>query len=604
LEKENPFRPPAPETVIRAGALETVRATLIIPPKSLADLKADAKVLNRVLQMNGEKVARELPAEHQLIGDAWNEAAVGMPYLVYMPEKDRLLLVYHINYKQWQDLSKCSPVLSFSDDHGKTWTTPTYLRDMGFCPEGTPEEVTYLGNATALSYLGNGKLVVATGQFISERSRGFSSDYGETWRSEPLPKTSGGFHWDTWDPMWVDRDPDTGDVVRLCDTAYSDGMEKAFAGANKVVVFPDQWHWRHDPDDKGLAEAWHKEEVLDAWPRRIRIDKHWTEQGEPAGVGWYATNFEAPDTVSAPLVILFGAVDGDCDVFIDGAKVGEQKEPNEIMWNTPFHVPLDEGLGAGAHTIVIRVEKSCGPEMNAGIYLPIWIVEKPDPDAPAPPGASNRGLQAHIRFSYDEGRTWPEELQPPAWNGGSEVTVSEVALCRAANGTMIAGCRIRISRLQGQQLLDQHAGLGVSLSRDNGYTWTKVKVVHEFGRMHPSFAVMPNGDIVMAYVVRMGWLTAENRLVDEDGYPQWRVEAVVSHDHGETWDVEHRYILAKWSGANNPTSTTTALLPDGSLLTAFTSGYLSRPEPKGTGPEDSFGRQVCIVRWRPEENDE
>jgi hypothetical protein len=64
-------------------------------------------------------------------------------------------------------------------------------------------------------------------------------------------------------------------------------------------------------------------------------------------------------------------------------------------------------------------------------------------------------------------------------------------------------------------------------------------------------------------------------------------------------DLSHRYILAKWSGANNPTSTSTVLLPDGSLLTAFTSGYLSRPEPKGTGPADAGGRQVCLIRWRP-----
>ena len=610
MGKEVQFSESAAEAIRQAGALTSVKGMIIIPPKGPADLKPDAKILNKVLQMDGEKVARELPAEHQLIADAWNEADVEMPYLVYMPEKDRLLLLYNIYF--CEGLEQVFPVLSFSDDHGKTWSKPNYLRDMGFCPEGTPEARTYIGNGTALSYLGNGKLILATGEQLTERKRGFSSDYGETWSTRPLPKSSPGFPWSAWDPMLVDKDPVTGELKRLCEAGYSGGMERAFAGAKKIFVFPDELYWRYDPEDRGLAEEWYKEASFDKWPHLMRIDKYWTQQGEPGGIGWYAKSFEMPETGSAPLVILFGAVDGYCDVFIDGKKIGEQKVPPGVAWRAPFHIPLDGGLSAGMHKMVIRVEKKCERQSNAGIHLPIWIV-KPDSDIPAVDETSllngrHANLRAYIRFSYDGGLTWPEEIEPPSWNGSSGVSVSEVALVRAGNGTIIASGRIRYPKYMGQTFLDQYSGLGVSLSKDNGYTWTKIEPLYEFGRMHPSMVLMPNGDIVMTYVVRMGWLSKEDVLLDEDGYPQWSIEAVVSRDNGESWDLSHKYILAKWSGSkdgvNSATLTSTLLLPDGSLLTAFSSGYLSHRSVKGAGGGHEVGlagggHEVGLVRWCP-----
>ena len=108
----------------------------------------------------------------------------------------------------------------------------------------------------------------------------------------------------------------------------------------------------------------------------------------------------------------------------------------------------------------------------------------------------------------------------------------------------------------------------------------------------------------MTYVVRLGLLQEAHRLVDEDGYPQWGVEAVVSRDHGETWDLAHKYVLAKWSGMSQAQSTSSVLLPDGSLITAFGSGYLSRPAAKEKQQGESnllCPHEVCLVRWRPGE---
>ena len=563
-----------------------VRGTLVITPKGPADGKPDAKVLNRILQMDGETVARELPAEHQLIADAWG-CNILIPSMVYMPEKDRLLLRYVTGCNPWcGGLEDLYPMQISSDDHGKTWHNPV--------PRGNANECKWL------SYLGEGELLEA-GEGTRESQNMRSRDYGETWASLPSPPASSGFPFYTWDPCLADRDPDTGALERVAVSGYSQGMERQFEHARKVVVLPNEWHWRHDPEKRGITDEWHKDEALSDWPRMMRIDEHWTMQGEPAGVGWYATNFETPDTGGIPLAVCFGAVDGYCDVFIDGTKVGEQKKPPEIMWTRPFHLALRDGLSAGTHTMVIRVEKESAEESNAGIYLPVWIVEDTGRKAGEEVVSWPR-QHALIRFSYDGGGTWPEEIQPPSWNGASGVGVNEVALCRAANGDIVAACRIVHPDYFGGKAdperhttIDHYCGLGVSVSRDNGHAWTSMDVLYEYGHMHPSMVLMPDDTLVMTYVVRRGALKEEHRARDADGFSQWGVEAVVSRDNGATWDMDHRYILATWSGGSQAQSTSTVLLADGSLLTAFGSGYLSQPVKLDIAPT----HEVCLVRWRP-----
>ena len=76
------------------------------------------------------------------------------------------------------------------------------------------------------------------------------------------------------------------------------------------------------------------------------------------------------------------------------------------------------------------------------------------------------------------------------------------------------------------------------MSKDNGCTWSELNHVYFWGRHHPHMIVMPNGHIVMTYVVRNGY------VADKTGRLRFGIEAVVSTDNGETWDLDHKYILA------------------------------------------------------------
>ena len=213
-------------------------------------------------------------------------------------------------------------------------------------------------------------------------------------------------------------------------------------------------------------------------------------------------------------------------------------------------------------------------------------------------GSTDGGQEAFLRSSRDLGKTWNDATRVPQW-----AKVSEVALARAANGDIVAACRTDIPQSKQGETLDHFEGLGISISADEGRTWSEVKKLFDWGRHHPSLVVMPTGDIVMTYVVRKGYIDTE------EGYPQFGIEAVVSRDHGKSWDLDHRYLLHTWVGnrkgsnqsAPGPQAwwassqaTSTVLLPDGSLLTAFGTGYRSQPNAQGM----SSPRDVGLIQWR------
>jgi hypothetical protein len=204
--------------------------------------------------------------------------------------------------------------------------------------------------------------------------------------------------------------------------------------------------------------------------------------------------------------------------------------------------------------------------------------------------------QAGLRFSTDEGLTWSEEIIVPEWKG-----VNEVTLFRAANGDMLAACRTDISqwyrdpahRPDGMHEPDLYSGFGISRSKDNGLTWSKVDILFDYGRHFTSPVILPNGDIVMTYVVRVGY------PYNADGFPTFGIEAVISHDHGVTWDLEHRIILDEWTGIlrghdawwPSPQSTSSVLLPEGSILTAY--GRAARCAAPKASPRD-----LGLLKWR------
>lgn len=197
--------------------------------------------------------------------------------------------------------------------------------------------------------------------------------------------------------------------------------------------------------------------------------------------------------------------------------------------------------------------------------------------------------QACFRTSSDEGQSWSEAAKVPQWLG-----VNEVSMIVARNGDWVAACRTDYPQRFARHQFDHYGGLGISISKDQGKTWSEVKRLYEWGRHHPSMVLLPGGKILMTYVVRLGYPD------NSQGLPQFGVEAVISSDHGQTWDFVHRYVLATWAGNLKDErswfcsvqSTSTVRLPDGTLLTAFGTGFSNGADAKRCKMD------VALVKWR------
>ncbi len=128
--------------------------------------------------------------------------------------------------------------------------------------------------------------------------------------------------------------------------------------AEKLYDFPVVWKFRQGSANEGEAAKW-----FDAKPdKRLEATSGPTQAGEPGtgqdhrGTAWYSVAFTAPplpektvgvDLLAADLrklFLRFGAVDGQCWVWLDGKPVGSQIKPAATMWDKPFAIDLGSVL--------------------------------------------------------------------------------------------------------------------------------------------------------------------------------------------------------------------------------------------------------------------
>jgi len=201
-----------------------------------------------------------------------------------------------------------------------------------------------------------------------------------------------------------------------------------------------------------------------------------------------------------------------------------------------------------------------------------------------------------FRWSHDGGRTWTAATRPGEWRWDETYkgktyrrSASEGGLARANNGALVAAIRTDMPAcLAVGPNNDGVEGTGVSISTDDGKTWTPVteRILFPAGRHHSNLAKLPNGDLVMTVIVRND--VRDGKLASyERG-----CEAVVSTDNGETWDVAGKYVLDEFKYVNSGKwfdgkcgHLYSIVLDDGSVLTAY-GNYLAKA--------------AVLVRWTPE----
>ena len=198
-----------------------------------------------------------------------------------------------------------------------------------------------------------------------------------------------------------------------------------------------------------------------------------------------------------------------------------------------------------------------------------------------------------FRWSYDGGETWQKEVRPEAWL--FDVTFagkryprgnSEGGLVRAANGWIVAALRSDMPPhyFDLPFTSDHLEGTAISISKDNGQTWSRLKFLFLAGRHHCNLLRLPNNDLVLTVIrrvdIRDGKLASYRRGCD----------AIVSKDNGVTWDVDRMYILDEFPYCDSNDwvagqcgHLASISMEDGSVLTAY-GNYLAGG---------------VLIRWNP-----
>ncbi len=170
-------------------------------------------------------------------------------------------------------------------------------------------------------------------------------------------------------------------IRQLRETIYQETFEipEEWRKLKNTVPLTEPWQFQADPMEIGVKSTWSAIEPVGRWIP-IVVPAFWAETtvGDYLGTGWYRTRFKLPpDWRGKPIRLLFGAVDKQAWIYVNGEQVREHTIESEGMtvdalWDHPFTAEVaPERLKPNDWNILtIRVYSSRG---NAGIWRPVLV---------------------------------------------------------------------------------------------------------------------------------------------------------------------------------------------------------------------------------------
>ncbi|MEI6166404.1 MAG: DUF4838 domain-containing protein [bacterium] len=150
---------------------------------------------------------------------------------------------------------------------------------------------------------------------------------------------------------------------------------------NSPTISLGSWLFRADPGDQGGREGWYAPGIETADWVTVAVPAYWAETeavGNYQGYGWCRTTFVLPaEWKGRRLRLLFGAVDEQAWVYVNGRLVKEHSEKSEgkgiaELCEEPFaaEVPPQDLEYGKVNTLVVRVHNSIA---NGGIWRRVLV---------------------------------------------------------------------------------------------------------------------------------------------------------------------------------------------------------------------------------------
>lgn len=139
------------------------------------------------------------------------------------------------------------------------------------------------------------------------------------------------------------------------------------------------WKFRTDTADVGLKAGWQRPDFRDTSWNTINGGKEWEDQGYPGydGYAWYRKTVDLPQEYrGGPLFLIFGGVDDEYDLFINGNKAGHHGSPNNSVYSTLTSTDISSRVRPGEPIrICLRVNDWGGG--GGLVALPIALADRP-----------------------------------------------------------------------------------------------------------------------------------------------------------------------------------------------------------------------------------
>ena len=141
-----------------------------------------------------------------------------------------------------------------------------------------------------------------------------------------------------------------------------------------LVEVPERWLFRTDPKKTGEKEEWFAAGPKTEGWQLLSTHDFWDLATGPKyeGDGWYAVDLTIPSVQGKRVKLIFGAVDENYTLWIDGKYISDNLVAGTTMWDKPVTIDITDHYTPGeSNHLVVRVKNTRGA---GGIWKPVRIV--------------------------------------------------------------------------------------------------------------------------------------------------------------------------------------------------------------------------------------